>query len=182
VTDPAPTAAPAEGWEPNAQLQLRWGGYRSRQLAGLALVCIGGLLILPANAATVDLAFLGSAIHVAGWLILPAPGWRRVVAAGPSLIALWSTILGARTLFILAVPLLLWLIVRRRRLPSYPVVALPVLANLAGLSWFGIFDRPPLVTLCVGAVVTGAWLAVLVSRLLKEPSKRVHSGDSPVEG
>lgn len=182
MTDPAAAAARTGRWEPNTALPLRWGGYRSRQLAGLVLICLGGLLILPANAATVELAFVGSAIHGAGWLILPAPGWRRVWAVGPSLLALWLTILGARTLFLLAVPLLLWLVVRRRRLPSYGVVALPVLANFLGLSWFGPFDRPSILALGVTAVVIGAWLAALATRLLKDPSKRVHSGDSPVEG
>ncbi|THG29769.1 hypothetical protein [Naasia lichenicola] len=167
--------------EPNRAVPLRWGGYRSRQLSGLMLICGGAGLILPANASTIGLALLGSALHLVGWSILPARGWRRVWAAGPSMLALWFTVLGARTLFLLALPLLLWLLVRRRRLPTYALVALPVIANLWATTRFGIFERPPVVLAGVAAVVLAAWVAALASRVLGWPSKRAHSGNSPDE-
>lgn len=171
MTD-SPIAPPPRRWEePNASLVLRFGTYRSRQLAGLALLCLGGLLVLPARVNTIDLAFVGSVMHVAGWVVLPAGGWRRIVAAGPSMLALWATVLGARLVFILAVPLLLWLVVRRRPLPTYVVVALPVVANLLALEWFGIFDRPRVVLIGAASVVLGAWAAAFASRVLGSSSK-----------
>src|SRR4051812_18180515 len=77
--------APAE---PNASLPLRWSRYGIRQPAGLALIVVGAGLVLPTTAYTLPLGLLGAAVHAAGWLILPAPGGRRLLAAVASVAAL----------------------------------------------------------------------------------------------
>ncbi len=100
--------------EPNAWLPLRWSSYRPRQLAGVVLLTGGAALLLPTTAYTLQLGMLGAAAHVAGWLVLPAPGWRRLLAAGASLAAHLLMLLGSQFAWLMAVPLALWFLVRRR--------------------------------------------------------------------
>lgn len=127
-----PDERPPFHWsEPTAALRLRWGGYRTRLLGGLALIVAGGVAIAGGSAGSAfatALPFLGTIAHVTGWAVLPAVGWRRVWALIPSTVTMWFLLTGPGWLAVLVLPYLGWLLVRQR-----PVAALPTaLFVLAG--------------------------------------------------
>lgn len=151
--------------EPAARLPLRWGRYRDRRLAGLVLI-VGGLLHLQA-ADTGDLLPLvtGSAAHVAGWLVMPASGWRRLVPIAPSTLVVWLLLTGPASMWTLTVPFLGWLLVRHR--PWRSALALgPVLLN--GVLCATLFSEyrwmPVALTLSAAVLVGSAWWARALAR------------------
>src|SRR5690554_3424460 len=74
--------------EPTWSIPLRWGTARERALAGLLLLVAGGIAIAGSNVFAIWLALLGGAAHLAGWAIMPAAGWRRVLVMLPSVAAM----------------------------------------------------------------------------------------------
>lgn len=114
--------------DPASLLPLRWGRYRDRIAIGLVLIA-GGLMQLQ-GAITYDLIPLiwGSAAHMAGWLIMPARGWRRLVPLLPSTLVVWLLLAGPAAVITLIVPFLCWLLVRHRPWRSL-IAAGPVVLN-----------------------------------------------------
>ena len=107
------TGMTGRGPEPNASLRLQWSSSRPRQTAGAALIIIGAALFAPTTAYTLPLGLLGAGAHVLGWLVLPAPGWRRLLGAGAGLATLLLLLLGSQLAWLTAVLLALWFLVRR---------------------------------------------------------------------
>src|SRR5690606_25539459 len=109
---------------------------------------------------------LGTLFSVLGWCVLPSAGWRRTVAVGPAVLAMWLLLTGPRFLIVLVVPYLCWLLVRHRpgitALTAIPVAAVAV---LVGDAFGGDYSRM-LVALGVVAatMVAGAWLSGLIAR------------------
>jgi hypothetical protein len=112
---------------PPHALPLRWGAFRSRHLAGIALLVAGAVNLLSANTYTLIFLLLGSIAHIAGWLVLPVRGSRRIGAILPSFLAVFAMLTGPQALPLLVVPLLAWMWVWRRPAISY-VAAIPLLA------------------------------------------------------
>jgi hypothetical protein len=155
---------PPASVEPNALLPLRWSGYRARQVLGLALIFAGAALLLPTTVYTMPVGLAGAAGHVAGWLVLPAPGGRRLLAAIASVSALLLMVLVPQLAALMAVPLALWLLVRRRPGRVYPLALAPALAGILIPQLTGPYAaRLPVLAATAAVAVAAAWGASALS-------------------
>jgi hypothetical protein len=153
---PAPT-----GWtEPGRRLPLRWGTYRGRYLAGLLFIISGLIVLVGSDTYTVPFLLIGTATHATGWLILPAPGMRRVWVVWPSVASVWLLLPGPQILTVMLIPYLAWLIVRERPARSY-LTAIILLATGLGLAnmFHSAHNEPVALATMSAAVVGCAWLA-----------------------
>ncbi len=153
--------AGTNGWrEPTLLLPLRFGSYRTRYPVALGLLFTGGIALQFTSAYTLVLLAFGLCASVAGWIVLPAPGWRRVVAVGPALLGVASLLNGAQFGALLALTLAAWLLVRMRPLRSFIVLVLPTLASFVLGALFPQYGWGALVGAVMGVVlVASAWLA-----------------------
>ncbi len=148
--------------EPTKRIPLAWGDYAGRYLIGTIMIVLGAFLIVQATAATLAFALIGSAMHVAGWILQPARGWARAIVVLPSLIACWITVSGPETMAALAVPFLGWLLVRRRPPLTIAVAVLPIAVGIvAAHELSGAATKPVAFLLVLAAVIAGAILARL---------------------
>lgn len=150
--------------EPTSELPLRWGGYRSRIFGGLLLIVGGGLAVAggsPASAFTNFLLAGGSVAHVTGWAVLPSAGWRRVLAIGPSTLAMWFLLTGPGWLAILLLPYLAWLLVRHRPLAAYPTAIFVLAAAVFAARVYGeeYADMLPALGVVGAVMAASAWAA-----------------------
>lgn len=158
------------GWrEPASLLPLRWGGYRGRYLAGLALVLLGGLLVQITSAYTLLVLPIGLFAHIVGWCILPGVGWRRVLGAGVSALTMVVLLNGAGATVFLVFPLAAWLLLRQRPLVSYLVLLAPPIASFLLAQLFPDYGWSAVVLPAAGAALGGAawlgrWLATIRGR------------------
>jgi len=155
----------AEGFrEPASLLPLRWGGYRSRYLGALVLLVAGGLLIQATSVYAIYLLVAGAAAHLAGWLILPGRGWRRVAVSLPSMIGTAGPLIGSFGALLLVLCLLGWLWVRQRPGRAYPVLVFPVISAIVLSRLFPQYGDGGIVVLVSLVVLVGsAWLARAVA-------------------
>ncbi|MCS0498713.1 hypothetical protein [Protaetiibacter mangrovi] len=161
---PSPPRTP---WrEPTSLLPLRWGDHATRLWAGSWLVVGGGVSIAGSNTEALWVLAMGTAAHVVGWCILPSAGWRRVVAVAPATLTMWLLLAGPRFLVVLALPYLLWLLVRHRpRLASLTGIGVAAVALLVGDAVGQDYSRMLPALAVVGAtMVGGAWVARLIAR------------------
>lgn len=158
------------GWsEPSKALPLRWGTYRGRHLAGLALIVSGAICVQGGSAVFGMPLALGTLAHVIGWWIMPAAGWRRIWAVLPSLAITWILLMGPTAVGLLAVPFACWLLVRHR--PGVTLLlALPVfMSGVLLLEVFAEYSGMLPALAIMGAVMAAcAWAArwAAASRLL----------------
>jgi hypothetical protein len=146
--------------EPTSRLPLAWGDYRTRYVLGVALLIAGAALVSETTAVTLPLGLVGSAVHLAGWIVQPGRPLARAAVALPSLVFCWSTITGPKTMWLLALVLPCWLLVRRRPPITYWSVVLPLGLGLAlALSFSHVADKGLTFWTVVVGVVLGAWLA-----------------------
>ena len=103
-------------------LPLRWGGAGSRAVQGGILIVSGAVAIAGSDTYVLLLLLAGLLAHVAGWSVMPADGWRRVVAVVMSTPAVLLLLTGPRFIGVLVLPYIGWLLVRHRPLRSYPTV------------------------------------------------------------
>ena len=150
--------------EPALTIPLRFGSYRTRYLFAIGLLFAGGILMQFSSAYTLGFTLAGAAATVTGWIIVPAPGWRRALVAGPALFGVVALIGGAQSGGLLALTLGGWLIVRMRPLVSFVVLVAPVAAAYALAQLFPQYGYGALVGAALGAVVVGsAWLARMIA-------------------
>jgi hypothetical protein len=146
--------------EPARALPLRWGTYNGRYLAGILYIVGGALILVASNTYTVPFLLVGTVAHVGGWYSLPGIGVRRIWMAWPSLISVWLLLTGPQILFVMALPLLAWLVVRQRPLLSYVVLMIPVGVGIVLANLFDTNQPVPLaLAIECAAVVGSAWLA-----------------------
>lgn len=150
-----PHAAP----EPNSRLPLAWGDYRGRAVVGVALLVASAALITQTTAATVSMGALGSVLHLAGWLVEPARVRSRALVALPCMVGCWATIIGPQAMWLLAVCLGCWLVVRRRPPVAFLGVVLPLAAALALDVVPTETDKTSAFAVVGAAVAAGAWAA-----------------------
>lgn len=146
--------------EPTTLIPLRWGSYRGRYLAGLCCIFGGGALLEMTNTYFLFALFAGAAIHVGGWLILPARGWRRWVPALASVLALCALLGGPTQMPLLIVPFAGWLVARHRPPISAVTVLLPLASGVALATLLhdnGDFGLA--LTISAAVLTTSAWLA-----------------------
>lgn len=151
----------ANGWrEPSARLPLRWGTYRGRYLAGLLLIVGGGLALQGSNTWILILLLQGTIAHAVGWLIIPANGWRRIVAVLPASAQLWLLLTGPLSVWTLVLPYISWLVVRHRPLRSYVTALLPLANGVILPLYFREYsDMVPALAISMTVFVASAWLA-----------------------
>lgn len=131
---------PQPAWsEPTLRLPLRFGTALPRLIVGGGLLSIGAILIVQSTAYTIALGWLGALIHVVGWAILPARGGRRLLAATASSLSFVLMLIGPPLVWLTAIPLALWLLVRERPGITYVLVPLPALCTAVALVIFGPF-------------------------------------------
>jgi hypothetical protein len=146
--------------EPTSRLPLAWGDYRTRYVLGVALLITGAALESETTAVTLSLGLVGSAVHLAGWIVQPGRPLARAAVALPSLVFCWCTITGPKTMWLLALVLPCWLLVRRRPPITYWSVVLPLGLGLAlALSFSHVADKGLTFWTVVVGVILGAWLA-----------------------
>jgi hypothetical protein len=150
--------------EPSSRLPLRWGRYRVRLFAGLAMIFVGSGLILITTAYSLPFLLIGSILQPAGWAVLPSTIGRRVAVVLPVLGFTWLMLGGSGFAWCYAVPLAAWLLVRLRPLPSYAVLALPIAASLLLVRVVTTYEQGWITVLVgVSVDVAAAWLARLIA-------------------
>jgi hypothetical protein len=155
----------SRGSERTKRIPLRFGTYESRYIGGLLYIIAGTVVVLSTNTYTIGFLLLGTIAHCFGWAIMPARGGRRLWAFGPSLLAVWLMLTGPQILFVMALVLLGWLLVRERPLRSYLVLLFPVASGVIMAYTFHSNHDEPLAFGIESAVVVGsAWLASLLDR------------------
>jgi hypothetical protein len=151
--------------EPTRELPLRWGGYRWRYAAAVALLLAGGLLVQAASVYAGYLLVGGLTAHIAGWIVLPARGLRRVAIALPSALAVGSLLFGSAGSILLVIPLAGWLYLRERPAIAYLVTVLPVLAGLLLGQLYPQYGQGAIVVAISALVlVASAWLGRSIAK------------------
>lgn len=177
---PEPTPRPAFRWqEPTSLLGLRWGRYRSRLTGGWFLIVAGGTAIAGGAASSPFANFLlyaGSIAHVTGWAVLPAAGWRRVLALVPSTLVMWALLAGPGWLAVLVLPYSGWLLVRHRPLASYPTVTFVLAAAVLVAQTFPSYSA---MLPALGIMAVTMLLSALAGRAVHVAQARVRHGRTP---
>jgi hypothetical protein len=150
--------------EPTRALPLRWGPYIDRYLAGIVLIIGGGIQLQGSNTWTLPLLLIGTMAYATGWAIMPARGWRRLVAVIPATGQLWLLLTGPLSVWTLVVPYLCWLLVRHRPLRSYVTVLLPLANGMVIPLFFTEYTGMlPALAISLAVFVGSAWLARVIA-------------------
>jgi hypothetical protein len=156
-------AADIEG--PTRRLPLRWGVYNDRYFCGLVLIIAGTVHLQATNSYTLIILLIGTTAIAAGWSIMPARGWRRLIVVIPAIGQSWLMLTGPLSMWTVTIPLLCWLIVRHRPLRSYVVLALPVANGIILARFYEEYASMPQVLALSAVVIVGAaWLARLIAQ------------------
>ena len=168
MSTPLEPSAPA--WlEPTSLLPLRWGRYRPRVGAGLAMIALGVTSVLVTTAYSLQFLALGCLLQAVGWTVLPSAGWRRITVLVPAVACSCLLLGGGGFLGAFGVILAGWLLVRHRPLPAYILIVPPVLlgAGLSGVLFDDVvidYQYAWVVLLIAGGVTIGcAWLARVIA-------------------
>jgi hypothetical protein len=146
--------------EPTRRIPLRWGTYESRYVGGILYLVAGVAILLSTNTYTIGFLLVGTVAHCFGWAVLPARGSRRLWAFWPSLIATFFMLTGPQILFVMALTLLGWLLVRERPLRSFVVLVFPVASGvIMAYSFHSNHDMPLGLAVETAVTVASAWLA-----------------------
>ncbi|MFP3466227.1 hypothetical protein [Leifsonia sp. SIMBA_070] len=159
--DRSPLERVATTWtEPTSRLVLRWGSYRARLLAGLALIVVGSACVLGTTTYSLPLLLVGSLMQAAGWAALPSTIGRRVAVVLPVLGFTWLMLGGSGFAWCYAVPLAAWLLVRLRPLAAFSVLLLPIGWSFVVPRFVSYYEQGWLTVLtCTVIIVGAAWLA-----------------------
>lgn len=168
MASPAPAPAPVPWREPTSLLPLRWGDEATRWWTGCWWIAGGGLAIAGSNTFSLWVLGIGTLFSVVGWCVLPSAGWRRTVAVGPAVFAMWLLLTGPRFVIVLVIPYLCWLLVRHRPgITALTAIPVAVVAVLVGNAFGGDYSRMPaaLGVVAVTMLVSG-WSAGVIARHL----------------
>jgi hypothetical protein len=128
------------------------------------LIIGGGIQLQGSNTYTLPLLLIGATAHAVGWSIMPAIGWRRVVAVIPSSAVIWLLLTGPFSMWLLTVSFISWLVVRHRPLRSYVTILFPLANGVILPQYFTEYSQQ-LAALSISMVVlvASAWLARLLA-------------------
>ena len=150
--------------EPTSLLALTWGTYLDRYVIGLVLIIGGSIHLLGSNTWTLLILLTGAVAALVGWSILPSKGWRRVVAASLGMIASLALLTGPLSIWVLALSLVSWMLVRHRPARSYLVVVFPIAAGVILPHYFTDFSGMlPALAIGGAVLVAAAWLARMIA-------------------
>ncbi len=161
-----PAVGSTQSWrEPTSLIPLKWGTYRERYVAGLILIVSGTLALQASNIYAVWFFVQGPIALVIGWSIMPARGWRRILAASLGLFQAIALLSGPQSVWTLAIPFALWLSVRHRPGRSYLTVLFPLACGIIVAQFLEEYGGMP-VALAISAVVlvASAWTARLIAK------------------
>jgi len=145
-------------------LPLRWGSAQARTVAGGILIASGAVAIAGSNTYVLLLLLAGLLAHVAGWAIMPADGWRRVVAVVISTPAALLLLTGPRFIGVLVLPYIGWLLVRQRPLRSYPTLTFVLAGAVIVARLFPDYSGMlPALAIEFAVIVASAWVARAVA-------------------
>lgn len=113
-----------------------------------------------ASAYTLGLLLAGVIATIAGWIVVPSPGWRRCVALPCGLIGGAALLNGAPSSGLIAFGLAAWLLVRMRPAICWTALGIPLLTSMILAPLFPQYGAGVLVAVIMGTAVIGsAWLA-----------------------
>ncbi|MFJ3491352.1 hypothetical protein [Leifsonia aquatica] len=159
---PAAESAPrtARWREPASLLPLRWGAYRQRLVAGLAMLVIGTGCILVTTTYSLPFLLVGSLMQPAAWAVIPSTIGRRVAVAVPVLGFTWLMLGGSGFAWCYAVTLAAWLLVRLRPLIAFTALLLPIASSIVLPTFVTTYEQGWITVLVsTVVVVAGAWTA-----------------------
>ncbi|HEY4151753.1 MAG TPA: hypothetical protein VGM38_00385 [Pseudolysinimonas sp.] len=143
---------------------LRWGGRRARAIGGGILIVAGAVAIAGSDTYVLLLLLAGLLAHVAGWAVMPADGWRRVVAVVISTPAVFLLLTGPRFIGVLVLPYIAWLLVRHRPARSYPTLTFVLAGAVIVARVFPDYEGMlPAVAIEFVVIAGSAWVARAVS-------------------
>jgi energy-converting hydrogenase Eha subunit A len=143
---------------------LRWGDSRSRAVAGGILIISGAIAVAGADTFVLWLLLLGAVVHIAGWCVMPASGWRRVVASVLSTPAVLLLLTGPRFIGVLVLPYIAWLVVRHRPARSFPTLVFVLGAAVILSRLYGDYSGMlPALGIEVAVMAASAWAARAVA-------------------
>ena len=150
--------------EPTRALTLRWGHYTDRYLIGLVLIVGGGIQLQGSNTWTLPLLLIGTVAHATGWSIMPARGWRRLLAVVPATAQIWILLTGPQSVWTLVIPYLCWLLVRHRPARSYVTVLFPLANGVILPQFFQEYSGMlPALAISMVVFVASAWTARMLA-------------------
>jgi hypothetical protein len=143
---------------------LRWSDPASRAVAGGILIISGAIAIAGADTFVLWLLLLGTVVHIAGWCVMPASGWRRVVAIVLSTPAVLLLLTGPRFIGVLVLPYIAWLLVRHRPARSYPTLIFVLAAAVYLPRVYSDYDGMlPALGIELAVMAASAWVARAVA-------------------
>ena len=150
--------------DPTSGLPLRFGTHAVRLRLSLVLLFGGGVLVQLTSAYTLLIGVTGLVASVAGWCVVPAPGWRRALAVGPAVLGVAGLLGGASTGALVAFTLAAWLLVRLRPAASYVIIALPVASSIRLAQVFPQYGAGVIVAGSLALVLAvAAWVGWLIA-------------------
>ena len=146
---------------------LRWGGADARAIGGGILI-VSGAVAVAGGGGTTNYALLsllvGAIVHVAGWSVMPADGWRRVLAVVMSVPAVFLLLTGPRFIGVLVLPYIGWMLVRHRPARSYPTVTFVLAGAVIVARMFPDYEGMlPALAIEFAVIVGSAWVARAVA-------------------
>ena len=154
--------------EPTSRLRLRWGSYRGRYLGGMLLIVAGALGLQGSNTWILGLLLQGTIAHAVGWSIMPARGWRRILAAMLGVTTIWLLLTGPLSVWMLSLPYIGWMLVRHRPLRSYLTVLFPIANGMLLPQFYREYpDMLPALSISMAVFVASAWLARVLAATTK---------------
>jgi len=143
---------------------LRWGTARERTVGGGILIVSGAVGIAGWDNFVPFLMLVGLLAHIAGWSVMPADGWRRVVAVVLSTPAALLLLTGPRFIGVLVLPYIGWLLVRDRPLRSYPTLTFVLAGAVVVARLFPDYSGMlPALAIEAAIIVGSAWAARAVA-------------------
>lgn len=158
-------------------LPLTWGRADDRRIAGLVLAITGAVHVQGTNTYSLPVLLVGVVAIAVGWGIMPARGWRRIIAAVLGIANAAALLAGPVAVWTCAFALLAWLLVRHRPLRSYLTLLFPVANGLILPRLFEDYRWMPLcLSISLAVVVASAWLAGLIADSRRRPSPPAAAG------
>lgn len=179
-SDAAPAApSPTGRWrEPTRSLPLTWGRYEDRYAWGLLLIIAGSVGLQASSTWSNSFLLQGAVTAAVGWSILPARGWRRILAV-PVVGQLWLLLTGPLSVWTLVVPYLAWLLVRHRPLRSYVTVFLPVIGAVLLSPVFTEYSGMiPALAISLAVLIGSAWAARALATTVRPGAQRTLPSSS----
>ncbi len=161
--------------EPTRLIPLRWGSYRVRLVTGVVAIVVGVASVLFTSTYTLPFLAVGITLQCAGWIVLPATGWRRLVVVMPCVLVSCMMLAGADFAIFTSLFLFAWLLVRQRPALSWLTLILPLGVGFICSQSFDSYEQNWAVFALSGSsAIAGAWCAVALARTLPARSAKLN--------